>query len=325
MRRLMMNLSMGSKNITNRNALQSEKNWLKWLIILDIVVIVIWFSSGIFHNNCEKDWGAFDDIFNAINALFSGLAAVGMVITLWMQKDELKLQRDAMSEGTQAQLKQTETLKNLVEETKASTNLLAESLKQTNISRLEDIICKTIDQHNNIINNLSGPINGKKYEKLEYLELWAERYKYTHDAVGFWGDTHYLSNGDGSRTETMVPNSSFLFSAMSNCINVILPILKYIDETDILKDNDAGKEFDNKYRYYSWITGTLSYPELYLLIKIYLEDALYLDFKILCEKYALLEGVRLHEGESKDNDPAYYHEIARRKYINSKLGGANPV
>lgn len=328
---------MKNQNTTNQDASQSEKDWKKWLIIFAIVITVIWFSAGIFCNIWGDNWNAFKDIFNAINALFSGLAAAGMVVTLWMQKDELTQQRAATNEGTEAQLQQTETLKNLVEETRANTNaliqqggvidrlqkemeeqkiILAESLKQTGISRLEDIIYKTIDQHNNIINNLSGPINGKKYEKLEYLELWAE--KYTHDAVSVMGDAHYLSDGNEPGMVTMVPNSSFLFSAMSNCINVILPILKYIDEADILKDNEAGKEFDNKYRYFSWIMGTISYSELYLLRRYYWDNALYPDFKRICEKYALLEGIRLHEDKSYDNDPAYYHEIARSKYIDSK-------
>ncbi|MBR5374134.1 MAG: hypothetical protein IK131_05620 [Paludibacteraceae bacterium] len=324
---------MKNQNTTNQDASQSEKDWKKWLIIFAIVITVIWFSAGIICNIWGDNWNAFKDIFNAINALFSGLAAAGMVVTLWMQKDELTQQRAATNEGTEAQLQQTETLKNLVEETRANTNaliqqggvierlqkemeeqkiILAESLKQTGISRLEDIIYKTIDQHNNVINNLSGIIDDRRFERSEFLEQWVEIY--INDAVDVCDKPYIHGDEDG----ILILDMNCLDFAMSKCINVILPIFKYIDETGILKDNEAGKEFDNKYRYFSWIMGTISYSELYLLRRYYWNNALYPDFKRICEKYALLEGIRLHENKSYYNDSSYYHEKARSKYINSK-------
>lgn len=331
---------MENQNNTNEdNTQQSKHNWIRLLIILFIVITVIWLGAGICANIMEDKLGSFTDIFNAINALFSGLAAAGMVITLLMQKEELGQQRQATKDGTTAQQKQTDVLNNLVHETKESANalilqkdeaerlrkemeaqknILAETLKQTNISRLEDLIYKTIDQHNNVINNLSGEIKGQKYEKTEFLEKWAEIHIIKEESSVDYTDCHYLRIGTEREEIIMVPNISFLYLAMSKCINVILPIIKHIDEVSILNDDNAGKEFDNRHKYYSWIMGSISYSELYLLKEYYWNNALYSDFKRISEKYGLLEGIRLHEGKSQDNDPAYYPEKAKEKYVNAR-------
>ena len=44
------------------------------------------------------DRGAFGDKFGAVNALFSGLAFAGLIVTLLYQKEELKLQREELAE-----------------------------------------------------------------------------------------------------------------------------------------------------------------------------------------------------------------------------------
>lgn len=41
----------------------------------------------------------FGDSFGALNALFSGLAFAGLIVTLIMQKDELSMQREELDEA----------------------------------------------------------------------------------------------------------------------------------------------------------------------------------------------------------------------------------
>jgi len=320
---------MENQNNTKKsNTQQPERNWIKLLIIIFVAIfvfelIICCIGAKIPGESLES----FKEIFNAINTLFSGFAAAGMIITLLMQKEELGQQRQATKEGTAAQEKQATVLEYLVQETKESTNaliqqkleverlrnemeaqknIMAETLKQANISRLEDLIYKSIDQHNNVINNLSGEIYGQKYEKIEFLERWVEIL------------LHNVAINLKNTFSEDKDNKDFLYVAMSKCINVILPIIKHIDETSILNDDDAGKEFDNRHKYYSWIMGSISYSELYLLKKYYWDNALYSDFKKICERYALLEGILLHDAKSQDGDPAYYPEKAKAKYINEK-------
>src|SRR5690349_19771514 len=67
---------------------------LSLAIMLTIAVIVIWAISGylIFHY-AGPERGIFGDMFGAVNALFSGLAFVGFLYTILLQRADLKLQK----------------------------------------------------------------------------------------------------------------------------------------------------------------------------------------------------------------------------------------
>lgn len=268
-----------------------------------LAIVVVWFILCTFFS-CD-----------AAAALFSALAFAGMIVALWMQKFELDLQYKEIQTSNETSHKQWEAMEHQWNEMKEQKNIMAETLKQANISRLEDLIYKTIDQHNNVINNLSGEIKGRKYEKTEFLEMWAEIHIIEEGYQVDYTGGHFLGIG---KEDIMVFDKNFLYLAMSKCINVILPIIKQIDKISILNDDDAGKEFDNRHKYYSWIMGSISYSELYLLKEYYWDNALYSDFKRISEKYGLLEGIRLHEGKSQDNDPAYYPNKAKEKYVNAR-------
>lgn len=70
--------------------------WI-WIIIAIVGVIALWGLSwwGISNYiDSPTDQGTFGDMFGAVNALFSGLAFAGLIVTLLYQKEELKLQRD---------------------------------------------------------------------------------------------------------------------------------------------------------------------------------------------------------------------------------------
>lgn len=76
-------------------------------IVISIIILALWAGSWwwicqYFQNHEER--GTFGDMFGAINALFSGLAFVGLIITLLYQKEELKLQREELKE-TREELK----------------------------------------------------------------------------------------------------------------------------------------------------------------------------------------------------------------------------
>ena len=66
-------------------------------IAIGLLIISVVFPFGI---NCYfSDWtksGTFGDTFGALNALFSGLALAGVIVTIIMQKSELGNQRDEL-------------------------------------------------------------------------------------------------------------------------------------------------------------------------------------------------------------------------------------
>lgn len=66
---------------------------------LIIGVLVIWLATPIaayfiFDNWTER--GQFGDVFGSANALFSGFAFVGLIYTIWLQRNELEMQRDEL-------------------------------------------------------------------------------------------------------------------------------------------------------------------------------------------------------------------------------------
>lgn len=73
----------------------------KWIIPSFLIVLVIWILSGVgvyFYFSTWQDRGTFGDMFGAINALFSGLAFLGVIITIYLQKRELEYQRKELIE-----------------------------------------------------------------------------------------------------------------------------------------------------------------------------------------------------------------------------------
>ena len=74
--------------------------WI-WIIIAIIGVIAMWCLSWWLISKYIDDptnQGTFGDMFGAVNALFSGLAFAGLIVTLIYQKEELKLQREELRE-----------------------------------------------------------------------------------------------------------------------------------------------------------------------------------------------------------------------------------
>lgn len=75
-----------------------------WSILLVLFVFLLFFASLGFvctHWSCWTIRGTFGDSFGALNALFSGLAFAGLIVTLIMQKDELSMQREELDEAKQ--------------------------------------------------------------------------------------------------------------------------------------------------------------------------------------------------------------------------------
>lgn len=78
--------------------------------------------------------GVFGDMFGSINALFSGLAFVGVIVAILLQKEELEEQR---------------------RELKLSREAFEEQNKVLNIQRFENTFFQMVSLHNEIVNAMS--------------------------------------------------------------------------------------------------------------------------------------------------------------------------
>src|SRR5687767_3677259 len=85
----------------------------------------------------ENRWasrGQLGDMFGAVNALFSGLAFGGIIITILLQKEELKLQRKELRDTRKVFENQSGTL---------------------SVQRFENTFFKLLDLHKEVINEVT--------------------------------------------------------------------------------------------------------------------------------------------------------------------------
>ncbi|HYF68236.1 MAG TPA: hypothetical protein VD884_08870 [Ohtaekwangia sp.] len=99
------------KGVANRNPVMSGA--LGLIIILWMVVLI---TVPIVEDHLSA--GSYGDSFGIVNALFSGLASAGVIITILLQKEELSLQRqelkltrDELTETRKEFVQQNQTLK----------------------------------------------------------------------------------------------------------------------------------------------------------------------------------------------------------------------
>lgn len=92
--------------MTRNDQRQKEPNWKGWAIGVGLfaIILVLGFAGVLIgitwpiEEMSVAKAGVFGDSFGALNTLFSGLAFAGLVITLLMQRYELKLQREDIRE-----------------------------------------------------------------------------------------------------------------------------------------------------------------------------------------------------------------------------------
>ena len=83
--------------------MKKDKRWIWIAFGLILIVFIIW--GGFWYAlNRNPERGTFGDMFGAVNALFSGMAFVGIIIAILMQREELELQRKEL-EATRKELK----------------------------------------------------------------------------------------------------------------------------------------------------------------------------------------------------------------------------
>ena len=96
------------------NEQNNNNSWLCYMIwaVLGVMLIMV-FSFYIIYNNigCWEKRGQFGDLFGAVNALFSGLAFAGLIITIRQQNKNLEYQQRAIEQSKKDINQQNETMK----------------------------------------------------------------------------------------------------------------------------------------------------------------------------------------------------------------------
>lgn len=151
------------KLMNNNKKSESETSsgdiWLGCLLLL--LILSLWLLSWYLISNfifsgdskTESDFatrGVFGDMFGAVNSLFSGLAFAGIIFTIFLQKRELSLQREELTETRKEFIQQNETLK-----------------KQ----RFENTFFQLLRLHNDIVDKLKiRAADGETYTDREFFK-----------------------------------------------------------------------------------------------------------------------------------------------------------
>jgi len=85
------------KNNKDKNKSTKKNYQTLFIIILIILVVGLWLGNlCLFINKDPMERGTFGDMFGGVNSLFSGLAFLGIILTIFLQSKELSLQREEL-------------------------------------------------------------------------------------------------------------------------------------------------------------------------------------------------------------------------------------
>ncbi len=123
----------------------SETNYLKIFLLITFGFLIVSLIFPFAVNHFFSDWsksGTFGDTFGASNALFSGLALAGVIVTILVQKKELENQR------LELQLQRTE---------------MQETRKEFLITRTTNLVYNQLDRFQKCLNEFTITHSGNTY------------------------------------------------------------------------------------------------------------------------------------------------------------------
>lgn len=274
------------KDITD----EKDTNIIIIAIIVSVIIILLWLSSYYFLKDFpEKERGTIGDMFGSVNSLFSGLALAGIILTILLQKKELKFQREELKQTRKEFEIQNETLK---------------------IQRFENTFFSLLNQHHQIVNTIDLTyykkkekeggtyfrsikdrmqppqnelevvvINGRDVFKYRYIFLFEELKEITskdnYEQIYF---NHYQE----AQTD------------FGHYFRNLYRMMKIVDETDFFYDLSKVTEkeiLETKYKYSSIIRAQISDYELLWIFYNCLSENGIEKFKPLIEKYSFLKNL----------------------------------
>lgn len=199
-----------------------KKSIIVIAIVSVIVIVTLWVLTP-FVTCCIADSpeqrGQFGDLFGSVNALFSGLAFAGMIITLWFQREELHLQRD--------ELIQTR------EELRSQREEFEEQNKTLHRQRFENIFFNMLSLHEQITVNVDIGIRDDKGNKIIGRPLYK---KVVSSITSDYAISAFM-NGDKKGIKEFL-KSKQEYKHFNQYFRHSYEILKLIDSSDLISDDE---------------------------------------------------------------------------------------
>lgn len=296
---------------------QQRYTWILGIVVcLDIwiigAILTHCWAEKFFTEVGERDSrkALFGDSFGAVNALVSAFAFSGMIVAFVLQRYELRLQRKELQDNRAEMEQQTSQFKaqNKNLEIQRFENLFYNmlNLQQTIVDGIRYEYYE--EEHVTVALDGGGTVTDKKDIKREVVGREVFRFLFEfvnigvkgvqgHNSVnGYRWFLHYKGLKDYDTT--LVP------TYFDHYFRHLYKIIQFVDFQEM--------EFDEKYKYVSFLRGTLSRYELVWLYYNTLYPDFY-KFKVLIERYSLLKGLRSDLlALSKETD-AYYSGLGVKR------------
>lgn len=222
-----------------------------------IGVIAVWGLSFFLLFLPDDAHGPFGDMFGAVNALFSGLAFAGLIITLIMQRRELALQRDELEQTRNEFVEQNKTMKR---------------------QRFENTFFNLMSLHQHITDNLEyESSDGVDLFRTKGRDVFKKFYLEKNNFDGTLGVKGYLEQ---KPVEKVFDYSDL--EVFNHYFHFFDGILSYLDGSDLLEQKE-------RYQYAVMLKNLLSDNERFIMFYYYAASGGW--HKRMAEEYALFSDV----------------------------------
>ncbi len=273
-----------------------KKYW--WLLFL--AVFICWLGYWLvlrYHVATPTDRGQFGDAFGALNALFAGLAFAGLIIAIFLQREDIKLQSKALEKQTEEIKLQNDVL-DLQRQELSDTRKVLEDQKgqfeeQSKIMRkqsFEDTFFKLISLHHEIVNAMKVPGGQSGTRCLEFL--------YTADFLQDYNRVEKLDNSKDKSEVIKIVYGHFYARQqiiLGHYFRNLYQVIKFIKKSDI----------EDKHFYSDLIRAQLSSAELKLLFYNCLSEY-GTNFKPYIEEFALLKHLDRDDLFNRNDEEGLY-------------------
>lgn len=265
-----------------------KDNWLKCLLcaVGGIIIIMSIFAICII---CFIDkWderGQFGDLFGAVNALFSGLAFAGLIITIRQQHQDLEYQRQSIEQTN--------------EEMRNQTREFDKQNRTLKIERFENTIFKMLEVQQSIVNDLYAADshienireeNPRDYNLVSKEVLSKDEYRGRNMFYyAFMVCGHYIESKRVEGLYNIIKeigkvhfDDYFTTSMFDHYFRHLYTILRFISENEWIG-------VDRQYQYATVVRSTLS---RYELVMLYYNGFFHPKMKKMLEKYSMLNNLR---------------------------------
>lgn len=256
--------------IKKRQYPMSIKEWAYWLIggVIAFVAayagIIIWLTWPISEYSIGQS-GVFGDSFGVLTALFSGLAFSGLIITILLQREDLKLQRDDL---------------------KLQRDELKETREELKFQNFETTFFQMLRLHNSILESIDIKHIKNHTVIASGRDCFSRFYDTLYDLYKPY--LFYKTDNDNDKVKEHINKIYMEFWAknkqdLGHYFRYLYRIFKYVNESFI--------DEDTKKLYASTIRAQLSDMETALLFYNCLSSHGNEKFKPLVEKYTLFDNL----------------------------------